>query len=86
MKIIVKAKPNEKTESVERVGQPSLGLSNSRFELVEYKVLVKEAPVGGRANEAIIRALAKYFNTAPSLVRLGSGASNKRKGFEISGQ
>jgi len=83
MKIIVKAKPNAKTESVERVGQPSLGLSDLKLELVEYKVSVKEAPVGGRANEAIIRALAKYFNTSPSFVRLVSGASNKRKVFEI---
>jgi len=83
MRIIVIAKPKSKVEKVERVGQPSLGLGDCKSELVEYKVSVKEPPVNGRANDAIIRALAKYFDVAPSLVRLVSGASTKRKTFEI---
>lgn len=83
MKIIVKAKPNSKKESVERITQATLGLENNKTELVEYKVSVKEPPVGGKANEAVIKALAKYFDVAPSLIRLHSGATAKRKIFEI---
>jgi uncharacterized protein YggU (UPF0235/DUF167 family) len=84
MKIIVKAKPNSKVEMMERVGQPTLDFSgDNRPNIVEYKVSVKESPVGGNANKAIIRVLAKYFDVAPSLISLHSGASTKRKVFEI---
>lgn len=83
MRIIVKAKPNSKIEMMERIGQPSLDLGDVRPKIVEYKVSIKEPPVGGRANEAIVKVLAKYFDVAPSLVRLVSGASSKRKVFEI---
>ena len=84
MRIIVKAKPSAKIEMMERIGQPTLNFDNGRPEMVEYKVSVKEAPIKGRANDAIIKILAKYFNVAPRLVRLVSGASTKRKIFEIS--
>ncbi|MCX6701840.1 MAG: DUF167 domain-containing protein [Candidatus Zambryskibacteria bacterium] len=86
MKIIVKAKPNSKIEMMERIGQPSLDLEGVRPSIVEYKVSIKEPPIGGRANEAIVKVLAKYFDVAPSLVRLVSGASSKRKVFEILNQ
>ena len=83
MKIIVKVKPNAKKESVERVTQPSLGLAGDKSELVEYKVSVKEPPVGGKANEAVTKALAKYFDISSSLVVLVSGKISKKKIFEI---
>jgi len=83
MKIAVKTKPNSKVEKVERVTQASLELGDNKSELVEYKVCVKEAPVGGKANIAVIKALAKYFDIAPSLISLHSGATAKRKVFEI---
>jgi len=83
MKIVVKTKPNSKNESVERITQATLGLDNGKLEMVEYKVLVKEPPVSGKANEAVVKALAKYFGIAPSLIRLVSGATAKRKVFEI---
>ncbi len=83
MKIIVKAKTKSKTEKVERINQPNLGLENSKAELVVYKVSVKEAPVAGRANEAVIKALATYFDTAPSRIKLVTGQTSKQKIFEI---
>ena len=83
MRIIVIAKPKSKIEMVERIGQPTLGLGDIKPGFIEYKVSVKEVPVGGKANEAIIKVLAKYFDVAPSLVRLVSGATSKRKIFEI---
>ncbi len=52
-------------------------------EMVVYKVSVKEAPVAGRANEAIVRALAEYFEVGRARVRLVSGQTSKQKIFEI---
>lgn len=78
----MKVKPNSKTEVVERISQPTL-ISEKEKDLVEYRVSVKELPVQGKANKAVIKALAKYFEVAPSLVVLHSGASAKKKVFEI---
>ncbi len=83
MKIIVKAKTRSKVESVERVGQPTLELDDIKGEMVVYRVSVKEVPVQGHANEAIIRVLAGYFDVAKSQVRLISGQTSKQKIFEI---
>lgn len=83
MKIIVKAKTKAKEEKVERVTQPSLALNNEKTELTVYKVSVKEAPVGGQANEAIMKALAKYFDVTKSNIELISGQTSKQKVFEI---
>lgn len=84
MKIIVKAKTRAKQNRVERVEQPALELDqNKNNTLAIYKVYVKEAPVNGKANEAIIEALSEYFDTAKSNIVLLSGASGKQKFFEI---
>ena len=89
MKIIVKAKTKAKVNKVERVEQPNLGLPStchvdvSVSKLVIYKVSVKEAPVAGKANEAIIEALAEYFDVTKSNITLISGQSSKQKVFEI---
>lgn len=71
MKIFVKAKPNANKESVEKIDE------------THFKVAVKEPPRDGRANEAIIKALAEYFDIALSNIRLISGFSAKQKTFEI---
>jgi uncharacterized protein YggU (UPF0235/DUF167 family) len=85
MKIIVKAKTRAKVAKVERVDQPvlDLGEEKGKTKLVTYKVAVKEAPINGKANEAIIEALAEYFDTAKSNINLISGQSSKQKIFEI---
>ncbi len=72
MKIFVKAKPSAKEEHVEKVDE------------FNFLVAVKEPPKDGKANAAIIKALAEYFSVAPSRVRLVSGFSAKQKTFEIS--
>ena len=82
MKIIVKAKPRAKEEKVERVTRPSLGFDGIDESII-YKVSVKEPPIGGLANEAIARALSKYFGISSSRMRLTNGAKSKRKIFEI---
>lgn len=83
MKIIVRTKTKARENKVERVNQPTLDLESKKVELTTYKVSVKEAPVAGKANQAIIRALADYFNTSISQITLISGQTSKQKIFRI---
>jgi uncharacterized protein len=71
MKINVKARPGAREEKIEKVGENI------------FEVSVKEPPVQGRANAAIIVVLAEYFGISKSQVRLVSGFSSKQKIFEI---
>ncbi|MCX6724379.1 MAG: DUF167 domain-containing protein [Candidatus Staskawiczbacteria bacterium] len=71
MRIFVKAKPNSREEKVERVDENN------------YVVSVKEPPVKGKANEAIRNALAVYFKTGSSCVKIISGYSSRNKVIEI---
>ena len=45
----------------------------------EYKVSVLEAPEKGRANEAVLKILAKHLGVNLFRLRLVSGATAKRK-------
>ena len=78
MKIFVKAKTGQKEN---KVIPPPTRLFPEAEEW--HVVSVKERPVEGRANEAIARLLAKHFRVPRSQVRLVSGATSKRKVFEI---
>lgn len=71
MKIFVKAKPGKKENKI-------IKLSENIFE-----VRVKEPPEEGRANEAIIKLVADYFNVPKSRVKIISGGKNKQKILEI---
>ena len=71
MKIFVKAKPNAKEESIKKIDG------------INFVVAVKEPPAKGKANAAIAKVLAAYFDVAPSAVNLISGFSSKQKIFEI---
>lgn len=64
-------KPGAKTNSVEKQADGS------------YRVSVKAPPVEGKANAAVIAALAEHFGVPKSSVVLRVGAGGKRKGFEI---
>lgn len=84
MKISVKAKTKAKEEKVEKLNQPSLPFSKKeKEELPVYKVSVREVPEHGKANIAIIKLLAKYFDVPYSSVTLISGQTSKQKVFEI---
>lgn len=48
-----------------------------------FVVAVKEPPVQGRANAAIVRALAEHFDVALSRVRIISGYTARQKVIEI---
>lgn len=78
MKIFVKAKAGAKEDKI-TPPQPRLVLEKEELWIIS----VKEPPIKGRANEAIIGLLAKYFDISKSKIRLISGVTSKRKVFEI---
>ena len=71
MKIFVKAKPFAKEEKIEKISETN------------FVVWVKEPPIKGKANRAVVKALALHFNVAPSRVNLVSGSSSRQKIFEV---
>ncbi|MBI3458673.1 DUF167 domain-containing protein [Candidatus Azambacteria bacterium] len=71
MKIFVTAKPKSKEESVRKIDE------------THFVVAVKEPPISGQANRAIVKALANYLDLAPSRIQLVLGFSSKQKVFEI---
>ncbi|MBI4035878.1 DUF167 domain-containing protein [Candidatus Daviesbacteria bacterium] len=71
MKISVLAKPKSKVEYIKVKGETN------------FIVAIKELAEKGRANQAIIKALAEFFNIPPSSIVLISGLRTKQKIFEI---
>lgn len=71
MKINVKAKPNSREEKVEKIDENN------------FVVSVKEPPEKGKANDAIRNALAVYFKTGSSRVKIVSGYASRNKVIEI---
>ncbi len=76
---MVKAKTRAKEDKVEAPAQKLFSDGKEEY----YKVSVKEPPVEGKANKAIIKLLAKHFKVSQSEISLISGASSKIKTFEI---
>jgi uncharacterized protein (TIGR00251 family) len=71
MKVKVRLRPGAKTEKIERVSD------------AEYRVWVKAPPREGKANAALIEALARYFDRPKSAVHLVSGRTSRDKWIEI---
>jgi uncharacterized protein (TIGR00251 family) len=71
MKFFIIAKPNASEQKVEKIDDS------------HFKVSVKEPPVRGEANRAIIKALADYFNVAPGCVIIASGHTSKQKIIKV---
>ncbi len=61
--------------SSERIGEMRM-LPSGEEQLTVY---VTAVPEDGKANEAMIRLLAKYFNVAPSRLSVVRGATNRNK-------
>ncbi|MDP3771924.1 MAG: DUF167 domain-containing protein [bacterium] len=74
MRIHVHAVPGARKEEVVEMTSGESG-SGERL----FRVSVKEPPVAGRANRAIISALADYFGVPETRVRIVSGAMSRRK-------
>ena len=71
MKIFVKAKPSAHEEKVIKIDETN------------FEVSVKEPPIQGRANRAILNALSKYFNTPLFKMRIISGHTSRQKIIEV---
>lgn len=71
MKIIVKAKPGSREDKIEKIDDSN------------YVVSVKAPPSEGKANAAIIKLLAGYFDISQSLIEIVSGYMSKTKVIEI---
>ena len=71
MRVFVKVKARARRESVERIDD------------AHFTVAVKDPPVDGKANAAVLEALSDYFKVPRSRVRLLSGQSSKNKVFEV---
>ena len=71
MRINIKAKPSARENKVEKIDE------------INYIVSVKEPPIQGRANQAIIKLLAEYFNISPTQVRIVIGHTSRNKIIEI---
>jgi hypothetical protein len=64
-------KPSSKKENVEKLDE------------THYTVAVHEPPLEGKANKAVERALAEYFDISRSSVEIVSGLTSKIKVVEI---
>ena len=71
MKISVRAKAGSRREKVEKLDEKN------------YSVWVMAKPTDGKANEAVTKALAEYFDIAKSRITLLTGHTSKQKIFEI---
>ena len=71
MRITVHAKPNSKQEKIEPAGGDS------------FVVSVKEPPIEGRANSAVIKVVARYFKVPNSSVKIVSGKTSRLKILDI---
>jgi uncharacterized protein (TIGR00251 family) len=71
MRLTVRVVPNSAQNSVEQVSK------------TELRVKVTASPVDGKANEALIKLLAKYYKTTKSEVEIVRGFKNRNKVVEI---
>jgi len=67
MKIFVKTKVNAKEETVKRIDE------------THFIVAVKEPPIKGKANKAILKALANFFHLSQSQMQIVSGFTSREK-------
>lgn len=67
----VKVKPNSKQQSIKEETDGS------------FTIHLKSPPVDGKANEELIKILAKKFDLPKSKIRIKSGLSSQQKLIEI---
>ncbi len=69
--IKVKVKPNSKQQLIKEETDGS------------WKICLKSPPVDGKANQELIKLLAKKFNVRKSEITIKSGCSSKNKLIEL---
>lgn len=71
MRYSVRVKPNSKKGPL---------VESANGELIIY---LRERPVDGAANQALVKILAEYFHVTKSQIVIESGATSRRKIIEI---
>jgi uncharacterized protein YggU (UPF0235/DUF167 family) len=71
MKLFIKVKANAYKPGVIKISDTN------------FKINVCEPPEKGKANAAVIRALAEYLKIAPSRISMVAGTTSKNKIMEI---
>lgn len=71
MKIFVKAKPAAREDKIEKIGENC------------FRISIKEPPVKGKANFAILKLLSDYFKVPLERIKIISGFSSRDKVIEI---
>jgi len=67
MKIFITVKPNAKESRLKKTGEAT------------FSLWVKEPPRDGQANQAVIRALAEYFDVSRQSVKILIGQTSRQK-------
>ena len=71
IRIYVRVSPRSSKNEVTRVSEG------------EYKVKITAPPVGGAANEMLVKVLAEYFNVSKSSVEIVGGKTARTKIVDI---
>ena len=67
MKLFIKVKTNSKNSGVKQIDS------------THFVIRVKESPIEGKANKAVIKEMALFLNISPSSIELVSGEKSKNK-------
>ncbi|MFZ2188718.1 MAG: DUF167 domain-containing protein [Candidatus Moraniibacteriota bacterium] len=73
MRIYIKVIPRSSRNLVEKISEG------------EYRVRLTAPPVDGKANEALVKLLAEYFNISKSAISIVGGKSTPRKMVDVEG-
>lgn len=71
MRIYIKAKAKSRKEYIKKIDD------------AHYIAAVKEPPVRGKANQAIIKSLSNYFHKPTSHIYIVNGETSRKKTIEI---
>jgi len=72
MQLLIEVHPNSRQEKIEKITDSV------------YKIYVREPAREGKANKAVIEALAEYFKVAKGLIAIKAGKTAKNKVVVIS--
>ncbi len=78
IKLFIRLSPKAKREGIEGIYQDPQGTER-------LKIAVSAPPVDGKANEALIKWLAKYLHIAKTSITLVTGETDRSKTLLISG-
>jgi uncharacterized protein len=66
MIIYINVKPNSSEEKIEKINEK------------EYNIWLKEKPIDGKANKALLKLLSKYFDVSFKNIKIKNPSSRKK--------